>query len=158
LITADARPFLRSTRRRYDAIFIDAYRQPYVPFYLATREFFALARSRLTARGAVVINVGHPERSNTLERALSATMRAAFPAVARDPIAPTNTLLIAGSSTSPARLARPANTLPATLNPLATAVARRLAPSLRGGTILTDDRAPVEWLIDRSIIQYATRR
>ena len=26
---------------RYDAIFVDAYRQPYIPFYLATREFFA---------------------------------------------------------------------------------------------------------------------
>ena len=37
----DARPFLRSTDERYDLIVVDAYRQPYVPFYLATREFFA---------------------------------------------------------------------------------------------------------------------
>ena len=41
--TADARPFLRRTDERYDLIFVDAYRPPYVPFYLATREFFALA-------------------------------------------------------------------------------------------------------------------
>ena len=34
---ADARPFLRSTDTRYDLIVVDAYRQPYVPFYLATR-------------------------------------------------------------------------------------------------------------------------
>ena len=45
--TADARPFLQSSRQRYDLILIDAYRQPYVPFYLATREFFALCRDRL---------------------------------------------------------------------------------------------------------------
>ena len=157
LITADARPFLRSTTERYDAIFIDAYRQPYVPFYLTTREFFALARSRLTPHGALVVNVGHPEGSQTLERALSATLRAVFPAVSRDPVMPTNTLLIAGGFASPARLARAASTLPATLRPLASAVARRLAPSLSGGTVLSDDRAPVEWLIDRSIIQYASR-
>ena len=45
VITADGRPFLERTRRRYDLIVVDAYRQPYVPFYLATREFFALARN-----------------------------------------------------------------------------------------------------------------
>jgi len=28
---ADARPFLRSTGVRYDAIFVDAYRQPSIP-------------------------------------------------------------------------------------------------------------------------------
>ena len=33
---------------RYDAIFVDAYRQPYIPFYLATKEFFA-ARARPAA-------------------------------------------------------------------------------------------------------------
>ena len=36
----DARPFLRGTNERYDSIFVDAYRQPYIPFYLTTREFF----------------------------------------------------------------------------------------------------------------------
>ena len=32
---------------RYDAIMVDVYRQPYIPFYLATREFFELARDHL---------------------------------------------------------------------------------------------------------------
>src|SRR3954454_13816165 len=36
--TADAPPFLRRTARRFDLIVVDAYRQPYIPFYLATRE------------------------------------------------------------------------------------------------------------------------
>ena len=43
----DARPFLRQTDERYDSIFVDAYRQPYIPFYLTTREFFELVRERL---------------------------------------------------------------------------------------------------------------
>ena len=54
---ADARPFLRRTDERYDLIYIDAYHQPYVPFYLATQEFFELVRDRLAPGGIVALNV-----------------------------------------------------------------------------------------------------
>ena len=80
-ITADARPWLASTSRRYDAIFLDAYRQPYIPFYLTTREFFQLVLAHLTPRGVLVVNVGHPEGSDALERALSSTLATVFPHV-----------------------------------------------------------------------------
>jgi hypothetical protein len=30
-----------------------------------------------------------------------------------------------------------------------------LTPRLRGGRVYTDDKAPVEWLIDKSIVEYA---
>ena len=85
--TADARPWLYATTRRYDVILVDAYRQPYIPFYLTTQEFFALVRDHLEPGGLVVVNVGHPQGSTSLEKALSATMRAAFgyDAVWRDP-------------------------------------------------------------------------
>ena len=33
--------------------------------------------------------------------------------------------------------------------------AARIEPSLRGGETFTDDRAPVEWLVDASIVRYA---
>ena len=59
----DARPFLRGTNERYDSIFVDAYRQPYIPFYLTTREFFELVRDRLRPGGSVIINIGHPRDS-----------------------------------------------------------------------------------------------
>ena len=49
-------------------IFLDTYRQPYIPFYLATREFFELARDRLAPGGVVVINVGHPEGKTSSRR------------------------------------------------------------------------------------------
>ena len=117
--TADARPYLRRTKERYDVIVVDAYRQPYIPFYLATKEFFELARSRLRPGGVVIINVGHPERSSRLERVLSATMKAVFRTVVRDPSQPTNTML--------------------------------------AGRVYTDDVAPVEWLVDSSIVQVAAK-
>jgi spermidine synthase len=155
----DARPFLRRTDRRYDAIFLDAYRQPYIPFHLTTREFFALCRDRLAPGGSVIVNVGHPEGDDRLERVLTATLRAVFGHVARDPLAPTNALLVA-SDAAPSG-ARMAAALPRTapaLAPLARAGARRLEPGLAGGEVYTDDRAPVEWLVDGSLIEYAEGR
>jgi hypothetical protein len=78
--------------------------------------------------------------------------------VARDPIEPTNTMLVAGRRPlSAARMRAAAATLPASLRPLARREAARLGPRLPGGSVLTDDRAPVEWLIDRSILDYAGR-
>jgi spermidine synthase len=154
----DARPFLRRTRERYDAIFVDAYRQPYIPFYMTTREFFELARERLRPGGVVVINVGHPRGDQRLEQVLTATLGAVFPHVARDPVEDTNTQLL-GAATAPSResLVRAASRLPPDLRPLALATAARLGGPLRGGEVYTDDRAPVEWLVDKSIVEYASR-
>jgi spermidine synthase len=155
-IADDGRPFLRRADERYDVIMVDAYRQPYIPFYLATREFFALARDRLAPGGVVVINVGHPEGSDTLEQVLSATLRDVFPNVARDPMEDTNTILMASEAPlSPGRLTDAARWLPSDLRPLALRAAGRLRPGLEGGTVYTDDRAPVEWLIDESLFEYA---
>jgi spermidine synthase len=158
LHTVDARAFLRGAERRWDAIFVDAYRQPYVPFHLATREFFALARERLTPGGVVLVNVGHPERSEALERALSATMGEVFATVLRDPSQDVNTVLLASDAPASARLLVEAlPDLPRGLRPTALAASGRLEPALTGGQVYTDDRAPVEWLIDASIIETAAR-
>jgi spermidine synthase len=154
--TADARPWLRKSTRTFDVIMVDAYRQPYIPFYLATREFFELVRDRLAPGGVVLINVGHPEGSERLERVLAATMGAAFPHVLRDPIARTNTILIASrEDLSAGHVLDASASLPDDLVPLAREAAFRIAPALRGGDIYTDDRAPVEWLIDKSIVSFA---
>ena len=156
--TADARPFLRRSDRRYDLIVVDAYRQPYIPFYLATREFFALARDHLTPRGMIVINVGHPERSDRLEKVLSATMGAELATVMRDPSEPTNTMLVGTDAPVSAGAMRAAvQGMPRPLQPVAETAAARLAPPLRGGRVYTDDVAPVEWLVDTSIVQVAAR-
>ncbi|MEA2495858.1 MAG: hypothetical protein QOJ29_3769 [Thermoleophilaceae bacterium] len=133
----DARPFLRRRAgSHWDAILVDAYRQPYIPFYLVTKEFFQLVRDRLTPDGVVVVNVGHPKGNDKLERAMTATMRVVFQDVRRDPAMPTNTILVGGRNLS----------------------GPGLQPALGGGSVYTDDRAPVEWLIDRSLVEYAADR
>ena len=154
LIHDDARPFLRRTDRRYDAIFVDAYRQPYIPFYLTTQEFFELVRERLNPGGVVIVNAGHPEGSRELEKVLAAGVRSAFPHVRAYDITQISTLLVAGDRPPDgARVA--AADVPDELRALFDATAAGIRPAIIGDTVYTDDRAPVEWLIDRSIVSYA---
>jgi spermidine synthase len=153
---ADARPWLRDSDGDYDVIVLDAYRQPYIPFYLTTREFFRLAQERLAPGGVVVVNVGHPEGNDDLEQVVGRTMADVFERVLRDPVKDTNTLLVAtDAEASAGLLLEHRRLLPALLRNQAAIEAARLEPRLEGGEVYTDDRAPVEWLIDRSILGYA---
>jgi spermidine synthase len=153
----DARPFLRRIDARYDVISVDAYRQPYIPFYLTTKEFFETVRDRLAEGGVLIVNVGHPEGQDDLEKVLSATIAEVFPNLMRDPIEDTNTLLVASEAPlSSSRLIDAVPRLPPALRPTAVAAAGRLERPLRGGDVYTDDKAPVEWLIDKSIVDYAS--
>ena len=153
----DARPWLRSSDGDYDVIMVDAYRQPYIPFYLATEEFFELVRDRLAPGGVVIVNAGHPEGNDDLEKVLGATMAEVFPTVLRDPIEDTNTLLIGSESPGSAqRLAEEVPDLPQDLRVIAARESGRIEGYLTGGDVYTDDVAPVEWLIDRSILGYAS--
>lgn len=152
--TADARPWLQASDATFDVIMVDAYRQPYIPFYLATREFFALVREHLNPGGVVVINVGHPGDSDALEKVLTATMATAFGRqnTYRDPVTSTSTILLGTTGADPATsLAGAAGQAPEDLARVIEATAERLRPALAGGTVYTDDRAPVEWLVDTSL-------
>lgn len=151
-VDADARPFLRTTDARYDLIYIDAYRQPYVPFYLATREFFRLVRDHLRPGGLVALNVATVPGDDRLARKLAGTLAHEFPQVRWWQPLRFNRIVL-GLTAPPAR--RPAAT------PLA-ALARLLeaglsAPVARADDPWTDDHAPVEWLTDRMIVSYAAR-
>src|SRR5207245_2205731 len=81
VIVADGRYWLQTTNRRYDVIAVDAYRQPYIPFYLTTREFFASARDHLTPNGVLAINAGRTASDYRLVDALSGTLTAVYPSV-----------------------------------------------------------------------------
>jgi spermidine synthase len=153
----DARPFLRRVDTRYDVISVDAYRQPYIPFYLTTVEFFESVRDRLAPGGILIVNAGHPEGQDDLEKVLTATIGEVFPNLMRDPIESTNTLIVASERPLSAQHLRDAtNDLPIGLQGTALAAAGRLKAPLRGGDVYTDDKAPVEWLIDKSIVDYAS--
>jgi len=53
----DGRIFLNRSKDRYDAVFLDAYRGPFVPFHLLTKEYFELIKARLNPGGIVAQNV-----------------------------------------------------------------------------------------------------
>jgi spermidine synthase len=153
----DARPWLRRSEGGYDVIMVDAYRQPYIPFYLATKEFFELVRDRLAPGGVVVVNAGHPEGNEDLETVLGSTMASVFPNVLRDPIEETNTLLVGSEAPISGRaLLERVKALPPDLQRVGAIQGAQLEDRLPGDEVYTDDHAPVEWLIDKSILGYAS--
>lgn len=152
----DARPFLRSTDERYDLIVVDAYRQPYVPFYLATREFFRLVRERLAPGGIVALNVAAVPDDERLVEAVGGTLATEFPQVLEWPALRFNTIVLGlAEPLSPDERERRLAEGPADLSSIRELLARDARPLARRETPWTDDRAPVEWLTDRMIISYA---
>ena len=77
----DGRVFLNRTSSTYDIIGMDAYKQPYIPFHLTTREFFSSVNNRLSPDGVAVVNAGKPGSDYRLVHALATTMRSVFPQV-----------------------------------------------------------------------------
>jgi spermidine synthase len=153
---ADARPYLRSTDERYDLIVVDAYHQPYVPFYLATREFFALARERLAPGGIIALNVAAVPDDKRLVHAIGRTMAAELPQVLEWPALRFNSIVL--GLTEPLTTEELRSGLrkgPEALTVLRDLLARDVVPIEPDGTPWTDDRAPVEWLTDRMIVSYA---
>jgi spermidine synthase len=148
---ADARPFLRSTSERYDLIYVDAYRPPYVPFYLATEEFFRLVRSRLEPGGIVALNVATVPDDHRLAEGIEATLESVFPTVSVWQALTFNRIVL-GTAQESLGVRRSPH---AELAPLVELLARDLTPSTASGEAWTDDRAPVEWITDRMIVSYA---
>jgi spermidine synthase len=153
--TADGRVYLEQHHTRYDAVFLDAFRQPYIPFYLTTQEFWGLAHDRLAPGGMVMANVGRIPNDTRLPDAIAGTMATRFASVFVWQVTGFNDI-VAGftSPTTAAELRARLAGAPAGLRPAA-----GLADSLRQVTPsndpLTDDRAPVEWMTDQMIVRYA---
>jgi spermidine synthase len=154
--TADARPFLRSREERYDLIFVDAYRPPYVPFYLATQEFFRLARERLRPGGIIALNVAMVPGDERLVEGVGGTLATEFPAVAAWPALRFNQLVLGFTErASGAELERRLRGAPARLLPLTRLLVAEWKPVEPADDPWTDDRSPVEWITDRMIVEYA---
>lgn len=153
----DGRPFLKTSSSKWDLIAVDAYRQPYIPFYLTTREFFTEASDHLTGDGVVMINVGKTPGDSAVADAIAATMRDVFPSVFTISAGGFNELIIATMEPATVEDFRERFALmPDGVADLARETADDFVAVETGGTILTDDKAPVEWLTDQMIINYAT--
>jgi spermidine synthase len=149
---ADARPFLRRTNARYDLIYIDAYHQPYVPFYLATQEFFELVRKRLAPGGLVALNVATVPGDRQLEDGLAGTLATVFPVVRTWPVLRFNHIVIGFSDDRAVQTWE----RPFDVSELVDLLVRDLGPPVEPKQDpWTDDRAPVEWVTDRMILAYA---
>ncbi|HYO29275.1 MAG TPA: hypothetical protein VER37_01725, partial [Thermomicrobiales bacterium] len=140
---------------------VDAYRQPYIPFQLASKEFFDEAAAKLSTDGVVVVNVGRTQTDYRLVEALAATMRASFDHVyAVDVGRYLNTILIGTDAPSSLASIAPNAEGFAVDSPLQE-VARWIAESGNGRAIepgsevFTDDRAPVERVVDGIILDAA---
>ena len=157
---ADGRYWMATQAGRYDVILVDAYRQPYIPFYLTTREFFESAKAHMAPDGVLAINVGRTTTDHRLVDALSGTLNAVFPRVfvIDTNVRFTNSVIYATSapvSVDEFRARAQAETnprlLPIIAEALQTGNLRQAAPN---GIVFTDDLAPVERLIDEIILSY----
>ena len=155
---ADGRPYLQLTDQRYDVIVVDAYHQPYIPFYLATKEFFALARERLEPGGILALNVAGVPGDERLSEAIGTTVLAAFPEAWRwKPLRFNELVLGLDRPIGRDALLERAAAAGGELEPLAELFRAGVRPVRPVGDPLTDDRAPVEWLTDRMIIDFVSR-
>jgi spermidine synthase len=158
VVTADARPFLERTHARFDAILTDAYRQPYVPFYLATQQFFRLVRSRLRPGGIVALNVATVPGDHRLAGDIAGTLRTVFPQVLTWQALKLNQLVLGfDRPISAVRLRAAVARTPARIRVLTRLLAEHAQASAPSVAPWTDDRAPVEWVTDRMILEYAAR-
>lgn len=155
--TADARPWLLHDDGRYGVVQVDLYQGgPYIPFYLVTREFFALIRQHMEPGGVLMMNVFDPSPEHVLLAPVLATLRAEYPSVEAIGLTGSNTIALAFPAVHAvaeirARLRDPA--LPEPLRRVAADMADRLSdpPPVAGAEVFTDDRAPVEWRTHRAL-------
>ncbi len=149
-VAQDGRYFLAHSPDRYDVIAVDAYRTPYIPFHLTTREFFVQVRDHLTADGVLAINVGHTGEDHALSEALADTVHTVLPSVYLiDAPEDYNDLLVATAQATQldAIRAHLATLEDPTLASVAGRVIDRIRPWTTQRVAFTDDRAPVEQVV-----------
>ncbi len=159
-LTGDGRYELRKLDRQFNVIGIDAYRPPYIPWHLTTVEFFAEVKSRLAEDGALAINVGRTDTDRRLVDALTTTLQQVFPSVhALDVPQSFNSILVATVQPSQAaslreNLAYRVASVDARLYEILEQAADALVPLGESDIIFTDDRAPVESLVDSIVLDF----
>ncbi|MDQ3303394.1 MAG: fused MFS/spermidine synthase [Actinomycetota bacterium] len=153
--TADGRYFLRTTDKEYDLVVIDAYRQPYIPFHLTTAEFFGEVREHLSEKSVVTINVGHTPDDRRVPDSIARTMNEVYEHVYAFDAGPFNTIVVGTEEETGAEVMRENLAgAPEIVRPLAEEIAGRIEPTDGSGPVLTDDRAPVEWMTDQMILDF----
>ena len=147
--TYDGRAFLAADENFYDVIMVDAYQDITIPFQMSSLEFFALVRAHLKTGGVMVVNMNMRGEINDW---LIDTIFEIFPAVRiidaggnREVFAAADDLVFENFAE------RAENLRDEKLSALMKNVAQDWQIPMRGGNILTDDKAPVELLGMRAL-------
>jgi spermidine synthase len=160
VIVQDGRWALAHSAKRYSVIGVDAYRLPYIPWHLATREFFEEARAHLADDGTLVINVGRTFTDRRLIDAMTGTLQSVFPSVYVVDVPDTfNSILFATvrptrAENLQANLARMGDDVPPLLKSALARAIQNLQPTPASRIVFTDDVAPVEQLTNSIVINF----
>lgn len=160
VLAGDGRFLLNQSDARYTVIAIDAYRPPYIPWHLTTVEFFAEVRARLSPDGVVAINVGRTDTDRRLVDALGQTLTQVFPSLhVLDVPQSFNSLLVATVQPSAAANLRANARLAdvvadSRLSAILHQAAAAIVPLGASDITFTDDRAPVERLVDSIVLDF----
>ena len=163
---SDGRGYLRRNKeRKYDAIMMDAYSSntygSFIPYHLATKEFFQLASEDLTVNGVLAYNVigTYNEWRADIVGSMYRTMKTVFPHVYHFPAADSRNIVLLGvkaktggltSATLRARvdlLRRAQPKLPAHFGPRLGRIQANAPLSAAKSPVLTDDHAPISKLL-----------
>jgi len=156
---ADGRIFIESAEDNWDIIITDTYsNQIYIPFHLTTLEYFQALRDHLNPGGIIAMNVNAINESSQLLASVGATVAEVFPYVYRVPVANDYNYMVIASD-YPLH-APPPDSFP-DWNPWLQYTAQLFQPAFEpfppgNGMILTDNRAPVEFMTDVMIAQGAS--
>lgn len=161
VFVADGRWGLEHSHATYGVIAVDAYRLPYIPWHLTTREFFLVVRDHLRSDGVLAINVGRTPDDRRLIEAFVGTLKSVFGSVYVVDVPDTfNTLVYATvQATTPTNLADNLALLARSgASPLLLDVVARtiinLKPTPDSDVVFTDDRAPIEQLTNAVALRF----
>ena len=158
----DGRLGLEQSPYKYDIIAVDAYRPPYIPPHMTTREFFQIVSSHLAEDGVLAINSASVPGDRRLINGLATTMGTIFPSIYTVDIPGTlNTMIFATKQeTKPedfaanlAALSQDPNVHPLLISTMQVTFAN-LESGYETTTVFTDDRAPIEWIVNDMVIRF----
>jgi spermidine synthase len=159
-IAQDGRWGLVHSGKDYSIISIDAYRPPYIPWHLTTREFFVLVFDHLDSKGAMVLNVGRTPEDEKLLSGLVATIQTVFPSVyVMDLPSSYNSIIYATVQTTEVqnleqnlRLLLESDMPDSTLVQSIKIAQLNMRPLPEGGQVFTDNKAPIEWITNQMVL------
>ena len=162
VIIGDGRWGLEKSSQKYDLICVDAYRPPYIPPQLTTREFFQIAVDHLNPDGALAINVGRAPGDRRLINGLATTIGTLFPSIYVMDIPNTfNSILYATLQPTSAKNLQTnlvAFMTHADVNSLLTdsmaLTWTNLQPAPQHTIVFTDDLSPIEWMTNNLILNF----